>query len=662
MSDAFPHLFQPLTIRHKTLRNRIVFGAHTSNMSVEGLPAERHLAYYRERARGGVGMIVVEPVPPHQSAILVRGNFRVQDDATIAPFRRITDACHAEGAVMIHQIYHVGANGDSDNSWHANWSPSGTFSVYEADASHVMTEAEIEETIDAFVRAARREKASGFDGVELFAAYNALIDQFWSPITNLRDDRWGGDLDNRLRFAVEICRRVRAACGEDFIIGMTITGAEPVEGGLSLADKEEIAAYLDGRGLVDYFAVSTGSYLIDYERIVPGFLYDPMQGPGDAAAIRGAVRHARVQAESRIRTAANAEGVLAAGQADMVSLVRAQIADPHLANKAKAGRADDVRPCISCNQQCIGRRHRDYYISCFVNPSVGHEWLWGEAERARTTAPKRVLVVGGGPAGMEAARLAAERGHRVTLVERTAELGGQLRLAARQPRRHEIGEFLAWLERQLGALQVEVRRDTTMSAAEIEAAGYDEVIVATGASYTKHGLQRTLPHVRQLPGAEADHVLTLAEVLEGTHEPGHRVLVIDDEGAWRGIGTALYLAERGHEVAIVTGLPSAGHRTQGFGMGGALARMIADAKVRSLVRSAVLKIDGPRVTVRDLAARTDHVETCDTVVLATMPTAESGLGTALAGLGVAHRAIGDCVAARKGSLALYEARKLAATL
>jgi 2,4-dienoyl-CoA reductase-like NADH-dependent reductase (Old Yellow Enzyme family) len=382
MTGPFRQLFQPVAIRHARLRNRIVFGAHTANMSVEGLPGDRHFAYYLARARGGAAMIVVEPVPPHRSVVLTRGDFRVQDDATIAPFRRITDACHAEGAVMVHQTYHVGANGDSDNSWHPHWSPSGTFSIYEADGSHAMTEAEIEETIEGFVRAAVRAKASGFDGVELFAAYDALIDQFWSPITNLHDDRWGGSLENRLRFAVEICRRVRSACGEDFVVGMTITGAEPVDGGLTLADKAESAAWLDARGLVDYFAVSTGSYLVELERIVPGFLYGPMQGPGDAGILRAAVRHAKVQAESRIRTPANAESVLAKGQADMVSLVRAQIADPDLANKAKAGRPEAIRPCISCNQQCIGRRLRDYYISCLVNPSVGHEWIWGEAERA----------------------------------------------------------------------------------------------------------------------------------------------------------------------------------------------------------------------------------------------------------------------------------------
>jgi len=605
---------------------------------------------------------VVEPVPPHPSAILVRGNFRVQDDATIAPFRRITDACHAEGAVMIHQIYHVGANGDSDNAWHPSWSPSGTPSCYEADLSHAMTDAEVEESIACFVRAAEREKASGFDGVELFAAYNALIDQFWSPVTNRRDDRWGGSFDNRMRFAVAIAEGIRKTCGQDFIVGMTITGAEPVDGGLTLADKAEIAAWLDARGLVDYFAVSTGNYLNDVERIVPGFLYEPMQGPGDAEVIRRAVKHARIQAESRIKTPANAEAVIAKGQADMVSLVRAQIADPHLARKAAAGRADDIRPCISCNQQCIGRRHRDYYISCMVNPSVGHEWIWGEDEHGRSPRPRRVLVIGGGPAGMEAARVAAERGHRVTLVEKTDRLGGQFRLAARQPQRGEIADFLAWSEGQLGKLQVEVKRNTAMSAAEIAKAGYDEVIVATGAVPSRHGRQRVMPNLRTLPGADQANVLDLAQVLDEKAKPGRRVLVLDDEGAWRGIGTALFLAERGHEVAIATTHPFAGYRVMNTGQGGILAKTVARARIRTIARTAVMGIAGNRVTLRDLLLGEETVEEYDTVVMATMPEPADSLLAELRGQGVAHRAIGDCVAARKASLALFEARKLAATL
>ncbi len=258
-SQSYPKLFSPLKLRHRTLRNRIVFGAHTVNMSDEGLPKQRHLGYYRERALGGAGMIVVEPSPPHATGILTRGNFRVGTDEVIPHFRKITDVCHELGATMIHQIYHVGAHGDADNSWAPYWSPSGLPSMHDQWGSHKMTEAEIEEVIESFVQQARRDRDAGFDGVDLFAGYNCLIDQFWSPLTNRRDDRWGGSLENRARFAVEIASRIRQMAGEDFIVGMTISGAEPYAGGLSLADKQEIIAYLDARGLADYFSCGVGS-------------------------------------------------------------------------------------------------------------------------------------------------------------------------------------------------------------------------------------------------------------------------------------------------------------------------------------------------------------------------------------------------------------------
>ncbi|HKY94599.1 MAG TPA: FAD-dependent oxidoreductase, partial [Kiloniellales bacterium] len=478
--QAFPHLFRPLKLRHKTLRNRIVFGAHTVNMSYEGLPGDRHYGYYRERARGGAAMIVVEPTPAHRTGILIRGNLLAESDAGIEPFRRITTECKELGAVMIHQIYHVGAHGDHDNSWQPYWSPSGLPSMHDQWGSHRMTEAEIEEVIEGFIAQAVRDQKAGFDGVDIFAGYNCLVDQFWSPLTNRRDDRWGGSLENRLRFAVRISEGIRQRCGEDFIVGFTVSGAEPYEGGLSLADKTEIVEWLDRRGLVDYFSVGSGSYLNLSMMIVPSFHF-PMRLTVEATeAFKGVARHAAITTEARVKTPANAEDVLAKGQADLVSIVRGQIADPHLANKAREGRPEDVRPCISCNQLCIGRRYRDYYVSCLVNPSVAREAEWNGDSTPPTKHPKEVLVVGGGPAGLETARVAAARGHRVTLVEMTGELGGQFRLAAGQPERGEIAELLSWYQTQLTKLQVKVRLRHRMTPEEVKASGADVVILATG--------------------------------------------------------------------------------------------------------------------------------------------------------------------------------------
>ena len=306
-----------------------------------------------------------------------------------------------------------------------------------------MTDDEIETLIEGFVRPRVRAKASGFDGVEIFAAYHAVVDQFWATWSNRRTDAWGGPFEDRMRFSSEILRRIRERCGEDFIIGLAVSADPGSEACPPIEELAGIVAWHDERRLMDYVTCGTGSYF-DFHGIIPTSLYDQRLGEPFAAALKAVVRHARVQAESHIRTPEAAEAVLAAGHADMVSIVRGQIADPHLVAKARAGRADEVRPCISCNQLCWGRRSRDYWISCLVNPSAGREFEWGGDRFEPAADPRRVLVVGGGPAGLETARVAAERGHAVTLWERGSALGGQFRLAGLQPSRGQITDLLAW--------------------------------------------------------------------------------------------------------------------------------------------------------------------------------------------------------------------------
>ncbi|MGI9419617.1 MAG: FAD-dependent oxidoreductase [Geminicoccaceae bacterium] len=657
MTDAFPNLFSPLQIRGTTLKNRITFGAHTANMAEDGLPGERHLGYYTARAKGGAGMIVVEPVPAHRTGVLTRGNFLHQDDAIIPAFRELTDACHEHGAAMIHQIYHIGAHGDGDNSWEPNWSPSGMPSHHDSDGSHAMSEAEIEEMIDAFVQAARRAHQAGFDGIELFAAYNALIDQFWSPLTNYRSDKWGGSLEDRLRFTVRICEGIRKATDDGFIIGLAISGAEPYPGGLAVADKQEIIAWLDERGLIDYVTVGVGSYLNDFAHIVPSFMTEPMLGPPVAAEMKKMVKHAKIQAEARIRTPANGENVIASGMADMVSLVRAQIADPELASKAREGRPEDIRPCINCNQQCIGRRLRDYWISCLVNPATGREAEWGDPSPA--AKPKHVLVIGGGPAGMEAARVAAERGHRVTLVEKSEHLGGRFRLAAKQPKRQEIGEFLAWLEGQLTKHQVEIRRGTTLGADQIKVMGADEIILATGGRPAGTGFQRALPHVKKLPGADRSHVTSPEAALDDAADLGKRVLIVDDDNGWRGVGTALYLADKGHAVTLLTASLHPGEETGRTASVGLLMKDLATARIVTITSSAALAIGERAVRIRNLLTSVESEIAADSVILATTPAPETDLAAELERAGIKATTIGDCVAPRKASMAIYEGKRAA---
>ena len=632
-------------------------------MGEGGLPGARHIGYYRERALGGAGMIVVEPIPIHRTGVLTRGNFRHDDDAVIPAFRGVTDACRAANpdVVMIHQLYHVGQHGDADNSFAPNWSPSGLPSYHDADGSHAMTVNEIEELIVGFVEAASRAQASGFDGVEVFAAYHAVVDQFWAPWSNRRTDEWGGSAENRMRFSAEILRRIRGRCGDDFIIGLAVSADPGSEAFPSITELAEIVAWHDEQRLLDYVTCGTGSYF-NFSMIIPTSLYDQRLGEPFAAELKHAVRHALVQAESHIRTPAGAEAVLAAGHADMVSIVRGQIADPHLVAKARAGRAEEVRPCISCNQLCWGRRSRDYWISCLVNPSAGREWAWDGDRYQASPRPRRVLVVGGGPAGLEAARVAAERGHSVTLLEREARLGGQFRLAGLQPSRGQITDLLGWYARSLESLGVEVRLGMEAGPADVAEAGADEVVVATGSRPPRTGFQRALPMVDRLPGVDGDDVFSIHDVLDGSAAPGRRVLVLDDLDDWRGLGTAVHLAEHDHEVTILTAAPVVAGGLVHSAADGPLRKRFAEAGGRSITSACVVSWGNRVASVRSTLSGEVTSVAADALVIAETPVVEPTLADGLTARGVAFHQIGDCVAPRRASLAFLEGRELALRL
>ena len=653
----FPHMFQELRLRHKTLRNRVVFGAHTTNMAVQGIPGHQHLGYYLERAKGGAAMIVVEPVPVHRTAVLTRGNMLHSSDAIIAPLKRITDACHAEGAVMIQQLYHVGQHGDFDNSFQPAWSPSGLPSYHDADGSHAMSEAEIEELIEAFVAAALRAQQAGFDGVELYGAYNGLIEQFWLPWTNRRTDRWGGSLDNRMRFGAEIMQRIRARAGEDFIIGLNSAVDSTTPIAMHIDTLCELAQWYDERRLIDYISCGTGGYF-NFPELMPTFQFADKLGAPFAEALKKVVRHARVQCESHVRTPENANYVVASGQADMVSIVRGQIADPHLVRKAREGRPEDVRGCISCNQMCWGRRSRDYWISCMVNPLAGREWEWGGDRFTPAATPRKVLVVGGGPAGMEAARVAAERGHQVTLAEASPHLGGAFRLAGLQPRRSQITELVQWYERQLEKLGVEVLLNTPMDADDVQAVGADAVVLATGSLPAGDGFQRPLPQQARIEGLELGQVWSVEDVMGKLARTGKRVVLVDDTGDWRGGGTAWHLAEQGHHVTLVTGWPMVGYWIQRTAGDGPLRSRLQKLGARLCTEAAVTSWTGQGATVRNLLDGSEEFIEADALVLATTNAAQTWLSEALTEMGVAHETVGDCTAPRLAVHAIYEGRAL----
>ena len=654
-------LMEPLTLRDHTLRNRVVFGAHTSNMSEGGLPGDQHLHYYLERARGGAAMIVVEPQPVHETAVLTRGNFRVADDAVIPAFRRITEACKAEGAVILQQLYHVGQHGDADLSYRPNWSPSGLPSYHDSDGSRAMRPNEIEEVLEGYAAAALRCKQAGFDGVEIWAAYHSLIEQFWRPWSNRRDDEWGGSLQDRMRFGREVVERVRRACGEDFVVGLSVSHAETDPVGLSVEDLVEICVLHDRSGHLDYVSCGTGSY-IEFDMVMPTFVHGEKLTGDVTALLKQELEHAVVTTESQVRTPENAEAMLRARQADLVSIVRGLIADPFWARKVHEDRADDVRGCISCNQMCWGRRSRDYWISCLVNPSVGREHEWGSEDLDPAPAAKTILVIGAGPAGLEAARVAAARGHRVILCEASDRIGGQFRLAGEQPRRGQLIELLDWYERQFDRLGIDMRLNSFVDGAAVADFDAAEVVVATGSLPAETGYQRWLPERETLDGLEKGGVCSAEEIMQRSVTPGKRVVLVDEGGHWKGSGTAWHLAERGHELTIVTPDTHVGaelHRTTSdFQLRRVLARSGAAFHTESVIESW----NGGGASIRSLLTGEITEVAADNLVLATTNVAFDKVGLELNELSIAHHEIGDCVAPRLAPYAFYEGRKLGLSL
>ena len=534
------HLFSPLTVGPRTFRNRIFSTGHRTQLTgPDELPNDRLVAYHEARARGGAGLIITEAARVHESVGV--GLLDAATDACIPGYRRVAEAVQRHDCAVFGQVAHQGiyAAFTDDGSIGVAYGPSQARAARSHNISRAMSKAMIRETVDAYGAAAGRMKRAGLDGVEILASHGLLPAQFLNPRVNRRTDEYGGSFENRRRFLNEIIASVREAVGTDIVVGMRISANEFQADGADPDELMETCRLTGNEGGIDYLNVIAGSMLglSGSIHVVP-----PMNiQAGYLAPMAHAVKQLvpiPVLVAGRINQPQDAERIIASGQADMCGMTRAQITDPEMASKAKAGRLDDIRACIACNQACVGHAQMGYSVSCIQFPESGRELEYGVRPPAATK--RTVLVAGGGPAGMKAAAVAVERGHRVTLCEKSARLGGQALLAQELPGRAEFGGIVTNLAREMARHGVEVRLDTEVTRAMAEAEGAGAVIVATGAT----------PWPAEIEGGEEAHVVDAWAVVRGEANVGARVVIADWRCDWIGLGLAEKLARDGCGVTL----------------------------------------------------------------------------------------------------------------
>ncbi len=525
---SLDHVLAPITLNSLVVRNRVVRTAHGTNIG-RGRVNDDLVAYHLARGRGGVGLSILEAASIHRTD---RGTLRIHDESSVADYRRLMAVVRPTGMRVVQQLGHLGHDGEPMDEGVVPWSASEVRSPAYGWLAHAMTLDDIDELVDCFARASRWVREGGLDGVEVHAAHGYLLQQFQSPVTNTRTDRYGGSFENRTRLTIDVLRAVRSAVGPDFVVGLR-TGADATDEGVHAEDCSEIVRAVEAAGLVDYVNVTYGSCWMPHKII--GAMHEPAGYELATSEVITKLAHVPTLVTGRFRTLAEADAVIASGLADLVGMTRAHIADPEIVRKTVEGRADQVRPCIACNQGCVGGLALGR-LACAVNADVGFEREREGAYDAVVT-PRTVLVIGGGPAGLEAARVAALRGHRVVLCEAASDLGGNIRFSRRFPHREPIGDIIDWLVVELDRAGVEVRLDTRVDAAMAASLAPDVVIVATGA--------RSLVTTGQWSSVD----------IAGLDEPPPGVrtaLVVDRFGAYEAVGVSEKLLDWGIDVTVVT--------------------------------------------------------------------------------------------------------------
>jgi 2,4-dienoyl-CoA reductase-like NADH-dependent reductase (Old Yellow Enzyme family) len=655
--SSYPHLFEPIRLGRVELRNRIVSTGHTTGYAEDHVPGKRLRAYYRERARGGVAMIVSEVSSVHPTGRHANNVIQIYDERIVPAYRTVVEELHGLDCRYVAQLWHCGNNTDGPSTELPVWAPSPVAGILHHEIAHEVSHAEIAELTAAYARGAEHAVRGGTDGVELHAAHGYLPMQFLSRFTNQRTDRYGGGLENRSRFLMETLQAVREATGPEAIVGVRLSAEEGVPLGLELGETTQVARALAATGLVSYLSISFGNYSNMELQIGP--MGTPLGHLSRlAGAIREVVSDVPVLAVGRITTPELAERILASGEADLVGMARQLMADPETVIKAKQGRSDQIRPCVGANH-CHSRLQTGKALGCIYNPATGRELELGSETFERTRSRRRVVVAGGGPAGLEAARLAALRGHEVTLVERADHLGGQLRLAARVRSRREMGLIADWLEREIRRLGVRILTGAEASADMLAELEPDVAVLATGSRARALGFLAKRADRPRVPGIESAKAVSGREALEDAGALGESVIVFDIEGHVQGLAVGEHLLDEGHSVELVTPHAFAGARVGAS----AWSRQMVDftGKGGRVTPNSLLDaVDGSNVTTADVHAGLRSVRTgVDAIVVVGDSVADDELSRELLDAEVSFDTVmvGDCVAPRLLESAVLEGHR-----
>lgn len=653
MDTAFPNLLSPLRIGPVTVRNRIMSTGHdTLIQNPEGTISQAYIAYQVARVKGGAGLVVLSAAAIDDLSCSSPEQLRVFGDDVLPGLTAMADAVHAHGGVVFTQLLQAGREifMTSDGTLPVAYSASATTGERYRVLPREMSQDMIRQIVKDYAAGAAMAMKAGMDGVEIVGNHGNLPAQFLAAAVNRRTDEYGGSLENRCRFVVEVCRAIRDAIGNRIAFGLRLS-VDEIDEGVTPEESMALCRMLDAEGLVDYVSLVVGNqatrggstHVIAPMSEKTGYVGAHVQPVKQSLTIP-------VLATGRFNTAHAAEEAIATGQADMIGMTRALICDPEIGRKLNEGRPDDIRACIGCLQACIGHYNKHVPISCIQFPESGRELEYGTYPPI--AQPRRILVAGGGPAGMKAAAVAAARGHKVTLCEASSQLGGQALLAQQMPTRLEFGGLVTNLQREMELAGVEVRCNTRVDRAMIAREQPDAIVIATGA--------RTATATRET--LEGAHVVTADDVIAGRVAVGKRVVIADNQRDWVGIGVAEMLAAQGHHVRLAVSGLIPGEFIPPSVRDTGMARLFR-AGVEVILYARLFGADGDTAYFQHITAREPMIlEGVDTVVLAFGQTADRSLEFELADCGIETHQIGDCLTPRTAEEAVYEGLKIGVLL